>query len=119
VVFVEQSRPAGELIRRNLEGLGVKSGYRILSGAIAPSLIQLPDAFDYVYLDPPYRLEHEYGTTLKLLANSRLLNPGATVIAEHSSKYDPDPRYAGLERYRKLEQGDAALSFYRVPSAGS
>jgi 16S rRNA (guanine966-N2)-methyltransferase len=36
------------------------------------------------------------------------------VIAEHEKKFDPGERFGALQRYRLLQQGDAALSFYRL-----
>jgi hypothetical protein len=36
------------------------------------------------------------------------------VIAEHEKRYDPGARFGELQRFRVLEQGDAALSFYRL-----
>ena len=117
VVFVEQSRAANELIRKNLHALGLTSGFRILNATVASALPRMENPFDFVFLDPPYRLEDAYAATLNRLAVSRSLQPQAIVIAEHSIRYDPGPAHAGLERYRRLEQGDAALSFYRL--AGS
>ena len=35
------------------------------------------------------------------------------VIAEHQKKFYPGESFQSLVRFRKLEQGDAALSFYR------
>jgi hypothetical protein len=35
------------------------------------------------------------------------------VIAEHEKRFDPGESFGTLLRYRKLVQGDAALSFYR------
>jgi 16S rRNA G966 N2-methylase RsmD len=35
------------------------------------------------------------------------------VIAEHEKKNDLAEKYGELQRIRKLQQGDAALSFYR------
>jgi len=35
------------------------------------------------------------------------------VIAEHEKRFDPGEVFGELRRYRKLVQGDAALSFYR------
>jgi len=113
VVFVEQSRAAGALIAKNLKALGVNSDFQVLHMSVASSLARLHDPVDYVFLDPPYRMADEYEATLNLLATARILKAGATVIAEHSRKYNPSPAHFGLERYRKLEQGDAALSFYR------
>ena len=114
VVFVEQSRAAAELIGKNLQALGLTTGFRILNTTAASALPKLEEAVDFVFLDPPYRQEDEYGGTFNLLAASRLLKPGATVIAEHSIRYDPGSDHAGLQRYRHLKQGDAALSFFHM-----
>lgn len=119
VVFVEQSRAANELIRKNLHALGLTSGFRILNATVASALPRMENPFDFVFLDPPYRLEDAYAATLNRLAVSRSLQPQAIVIAEHSIRYDPGPAHAGLERYRRLEQGDAALSFYRLADSVS
>ena len=35
------------------------------------------------------------------------------VIAEHEKRFDPGEAFGKLRRFRKLEQGDAGLSFYR------
>ncbi len=43
----------------------------------------------------------------------------AIVIAEHRRKQNLNQRYGDLERYRLLEQGDAALSFYRTAEAST
>jgi hypothetical protein len=37
------------------------------------------------------------------------------IVAEHEKSFDPGDGLALLHRYRKLIQGDAALSFYRLP----
>jgi 16S rRNA G966 N2-methylase RsmD len=43
-----------------------------------------------------------------------MLSPSTVVIAEHDKKLDLEERVGALERYRKHEQGDATLSFYRL-----
>ena len=43
----------------------------------------------------------------------RALAEKALVIAEHERKNDLSEKFGALQRLRKLEQGDAALSFYR------
>jgi 16S rRNA (guanine966-N2)-methyltransferase len=116
VYFVESSLQAVELIRRNLESLGVKAGFEILRQEAVRALRQLGPrgvTADFVFLDPPYRLERAYGETLESLAQSALVSGAATVIAEHPKKFDPGEEFGALLRYRKLQQGDAVLSFYR------
>lgn len=116
VYFVESAARADELIRKNLASLGIGTGFQILeqdsfralraleSGGVAP---------DFVFLDPPYEKEDTYIHSLSSLAQSSLLRPETIVIAEHPKRFDPGEKFGSLHRYRKLVQGDAALSFYR------
>jgi 16S rRNA (guanine966-N2)-methyltransferase len=116
VCFVEKSAKAAELIRKNLHSLGVEEGFRIIQHDVGRALRGLAEeevAADFVFLDPPYRMEEIYGRTLEGLGESQLPKPGSLVMAEHQKKFDPGDAFGSLRRYRKLEQGDAALSFYR------
>ncbi len=120
VTFVENAPAALGALRSNLEALAVKAGVTIERRSVTAALRALAarkPRWDVVFLDPPYEMEAEYASTLGLLAASTdaLLAPDAVVIAEHRRK-PPAPlssRYGSLERYRVLEQGDAALSFFR------
>jgi 16S rRNA (guanine(966)-N(2))-methyltransferase RsmD len=117
VYFVESSKAAAELIAANLRGLGIGSGFRIVKSEVLKALRQLEAAdvaADFVFLDPPYRLREEYA---RALAGSRLIRASSVVIAEHERKFDPGAEFGKLQRRRKLQQGDAALSFYRLGSA--
>jgi 16S rRNA G966 N2-methylase RsmD len=58
-------------------------------------------------------MQQEYPRTLGALADSQLLRAAGMVIAEHEKKFDPGETFGKLQRYRKLTQGDAGLSFYR------
>jgi len=50
------------------------------------------------------------------LAESKLVSDQSIVIAEHDKRFDPGEGVWEMRRYRKLVQGDAALSFYRRQS---
>ena len=115
VYFVENARAAANLIRSNLESLHVDAGFDLLHSEVHSALRDLEKKnarLDVVFLDPPYRLEDEYEKTLHQLWDSGLLNPKSIVVAEHSKKFEPLVTAGELKRYRKLVQGDAALSFY-------
>jgi 16S rRNA G966 N2-methylase RsmD len=58
-------------------------------------------------------MQDEYAKTLAAVAESKLLRERSIVIAEHEKRFDPGESFGELRRYRKLAQGDAALSFYR------
>jgi 16S rRNA (guanine966-N2)-methyltransferase len=116
IYFAEASKPAADLIAANLKSLSITSGFRIVKSEAAKALRQWDSAgvrAGYVFLDPPYRLRDEYAKTLNTLAESNMLTAASLVIAEHEKHFDPGEEYGPLHRYRKLEQGDAALSFYR------
>ncbi len=116
VYFAESSKAAAELIATNLKSLGIAHGFQILKIDAAKALRQLEAAgnvVDYVFFDPPYAKQEEYAKTLTALAESKLLYDRSLVIAEHEKRFDPGEAFGELRRYRKLVQGDAALSFYQ------
>ena len=117
VYFVDSSKDAVELIRRNLQPLGVNGKFQVLqqkSERTISSLDRQQLTPDFIFLDPPYALRDAYQNTLEALGNSALAEK-ALVIAEHERKNDLSEKFGVLQRLRKLEQGDAALSFYRRP----
>jgi 16S rRNA (guanine(966)-N(2))-methyltransferase RsmD len=115
-VFVEKAAPAIAAIRTNLKALDIRSGYQLEAHSVLRSLKRFEEQeqlFDIVFLDPPYDDAGEYTLSLGLLGNSAaILAPDAVVIAEHRRKQPLEETYGRLRRYRLLEQGDAALSFY-------
>jgi len=116
VHFVESSGRSAELIRQNLASLEIGTGFQILKQDSIRALRALESSgtiADFVFLDPPYDMKSAYRQTLETLSKSQLLKPESIVIAEHPKKFDPGESFQSLVRYRKLEQGDAALSFYR------
>jgi 16S rRNA (guanine(966)-N(2))-methyltransferase RsmD len=125
VEFVEWEQRALKVLRGNLEGLGLRTGFRIhpvsvnefLRRAAATAKQEHDDKrgrYEVLFLDPPWDAAQEYAATLNLLGGNAagLLADGAVVIAEHRRKERLADRCGVLERTRLLEQGDAALSFY-------
>jgi len=116
VFFVESSKAAADLIAANLKSLGIAGGFRVVKAEAGKAVAQLEAAgsgADFVFLDPPYSMQDEYAKSLAALAESKLLRERSVVIAEHEKRFDPGETFGELRRYRKLLQGDAALSFYR------
>jgi 16S rRNA (guanine966-N2)-methyltransferase len=117
VYFVETAAPAAKLIERNLQGLGIAEGYKILRDDLSGMVWRLQRdhvVADLVFLDPPYRMQSAYEETLTALADSSLIWAMSLVIAEHEKKFDPGEEFGSLRRTRKLIRGNAALSFYRI-----
>jgi 16S rRNA (guanine966-N2)-methyltransferase len=122
VYLAEKARPALEAIRANLKALAITHGFTLEDrgvGALLERLLSGTHQLDTIYLDPPWEAEAEYTGTLHLLGSERgrsILAPGALVVAEHSSKAQLAPRFGDLTQTRTLKQGDAALTFYAIPS---
>ena len=123
VVFVEQAPPALAVLRRNLDSLGVRTGFAVEKRSVTAFLRrQTADSaarrFGVVFLDPPYD-STEYALALGMIGGecSSLLAEGAVVIAEHRKKDALPERFGTLKRFRLLQQGDAGLSFYEVAPA--
>jgi 16S rRNA (guanine966-N2)-methyltransferase len=117
VYFVESAKKHARLLRQNLAALGISEGYEVHEREVAQALALLDSTgvvCDYAFLDPPYRMRGSYERTLGYLSQSRLLHPSTVLIAEHQKKFDPGDRFGTLLRYRRLDQGDASLSFYRL-----
>jgi 16S rRNA (guanine(966)-N(2))-methyltransferase RsmD len=119
VWFAENAAPALAAIQANLAALKISRGFTLEdrgTGALLQRLAKEGKRLDVVFVDPPYEAEAEYEGTLSFFGSVRgrqLLAPDALVITEHSSKATMPERFGGLEQFRRLRQGDAALSFYR------
>ena len=121
VHFVESSGAAAEAIRKNLDSLAIRNGFKILEEELPRAFWRMERqhvAADVVFLDPPYRMKDAYANTLRALADSSLIWAMSVVIAEHEKKFDPGEEFGALRRFRHLAQGSSALSFYRMGSPG-
>jgi 16S rRNA (guanine966-N2)-methyltransferase len=117
VYFAESSKAAADLISANLKTLGIVSGFQIAKASAANALLKFEAAgvgADFVFLDPPFRLHTEYARILAALAESKLLRAPSVTIAEHETRFEPGEVFGKCQRYRKLQQGDTTLSFYRM-----
>ncbi len=120
VTFVESAPPAIAALQANLAALKIREGFQLEQRSVSVALRNLARRdphFNLIYLDPPWEDGTAYTKSLMLLAESSaaLLAPGAIVIAEHARRGSATiaDTYGALHRYRILEQGDAALSFYQ------
>src|SRR5438270_6441490 len=112
VYFVESSRKAVEVVRKNLATLKIDAGWEIVERDADAALRRLDSqaiACDICFLDPPYAEEGEYENTLGFLSQSQMIGLQSLVIAEHSKRFDPGDQVGALVRFRKLKQGDAVL----------
>jgi len=120
-VFVESHAASARLIRQNLESLEIRHSAEVIDSEAVPGLEKLAArrlVADFIFLDPPYDdAATEHMRVLEFLDASHLIAPYGFVIAEHHRRMELPQRLRRLERTRLHEQGDAALSFYRLAAA--
>ena len=114
-VLVEASERAATVTRKNLDRLGFSVRSRVWVLPVARALRLLArrrEAFDLIFLDPPY--DHRLvGVTLKLIAQGDLLMPAGTVVAEHSARENVKSNYGALNLHDQRRYGDTLLSFFK------
>lgn len=125
-VFVEKDQRCLKVIERNLEHLGFKGQGTALKGDATNALSWVAhrggvDAFEIVFMGPPYRLEDNTPLflsrrTIEQVYNGKLLAPTGWLIAQHHVKEEPGD-IPGLEMWRREKYGDTRVSFYRHASA--
>ena len=114
VVFIESSRDAVRLIRKNLELCAVTSAYQILQEDVFTSMRTLARTgfrADIAFLDPPYHWG-PYCDLIGTLFHTGIVSAGSRVILEHHSKAAVPESETGFRCVRTLRQSDKCLSFY-------
>jgi 16S rRNA (guanine966-N2)-methyltransferase len=114
-VFIDISNPSVSILRKNLTGLSVESSTRVIRWDLAANLnclISMPQAFDLVFMDPPYQ-KNLIKPVLDHLHTSQCLESGARVVVEHSQRepVEPDPVLFDIVDHRKY--GKTLVSFLK------
>ncbi|MCL2235281.1 MAG: 16S rRNA (guanine(966)-N(2))-methyltransferase RsmD [Defluviitaleaceae bacterium] len=111
-IFVDASRIAVELVRKNLEKTNLTTEAEIIRERIPEVMPRLMSyKFDIIYLDPPYNwgLAAE---TLKGITSTDILDDGGIIIAEVASDEVLTP-YLGFEIFKVKRYGGSKLFFIR------
>jgi 16S rRNA (guanine966-N2)-methyltransferase len=117
--FVENARPALRALQRNLQALEAVDATTVLPIAVERALRSVPwktEAFDLVFIDPPYALirDGRFQGALGLAMDrglSTALRPEGRAIIEHGSD-ERAPVVSGVSHEQTRVYGDSALSFY-------
>ncbi len=118
-VFVERARSALQVLRRNLDELGLRDRSRVveadLSRGLRPIAAKL-GTFDLVLADPPY----DGDPLSRLLADTALaevLNPEAVVVTERSARTEPDEAASRLALRGSKRYGETAFDWWESAAA--
>jgi 16S rRNA (guanine966-N2)-methyltransferase len=116
VTFLDSDSRAITLVKRNIAHCGVENACAIIRDDFMTPRARnrVIDRFDLVFLDPPYE---GMDAAAIVDAASQRVTPGGRVVIEHSRRATFPESASGLARWRLLEAGDSALSFYKTIEA--
>ncbi|WP_040948616.1 16S rRNA (guanine(966)-N(2))-methyltransferase RsmD [Gorillibacterium massiliense] len=120
-VFIDQDRTSIEVVRHNLEAAKLADKaeiYRNDAFRAIKVLAKRDMRFELVFLDPPYRLK-QAGELMLQLAESELLESGATVVVEYESGYRYAEKIGSFYEKRRAVYGETAVALYRYEPAVS
>jgi len=119
-VFFERDRTAVQILRKNIESLGLSERSRVMSGDLfAWFTSTTPCSAEaghtaLVFLDPPYRFLKEQSKALQNLARQLVqhhLQPQATVVFRHDVADSLE--LGGLTRYDQRKYGQMMIELLR------
>lgn len=114
-VFVDISPEAQRAIQANLNATSLRRQGRVIRAYAAKGIKVAEEQglrFGGVFLDPPYG-EGWVDKTLRLLARSAILTPGAWVVVEHSQQEEGTESYPPLALTDRRRYGTTGVSFYQ------
>lgn len=112
VYFVEAEKKRASSIENTLKGCGCRPRAIIVSmkaDAFIKKVASEGKKFDIIFLDPPYG-SGEMEPILELLGKGEVLDSGAVVVAEHSSKAELPGAAGLLKRKKSYRYGDTTLT---------
>ncbi len=112
--FVDRSRKACSIVRRNLDSLGFLDQGSVLQRDYAAGIDHLErrgKRYDLIFVGPPYD-KGLAEAALQSIVEHAILAKNGLIITEVRNKTHLDDRYGPLERFDKRIYGDNVLDFY-------
>jgi 16S rRNA (guanine966-N2)-methyltransferase len=115
-VFIESSRRAAEVIRKNAETLGVTQQVSLVvtRAENCAGVLSRHAPFGLILTDPPWTAWDAAEQTLTRLLSAQLLTPNGRLVLGHPKQRPIQlPAKAGLVAESERSWGDSAATFFR------
>lgn len=116
-IFVESHKDARAVLQKNLAFITGPAAYEIIGLAVQAALPLLQgrgEAFDLIFIDPPYG-RGLAPAAMETLAAGTLCSPQAVILCEHFIRDPIEERYGPLTLFDKRRYGQTMVSFYTAP----
>lgn len=115
VVFVEQSRKAVEIIKRNLAACHLETGYEIYRDDVfrrLPRLAEAGEVFDLIYLDPPFTVKGIFVPVMESLSNAAILAHNGMVAIRTPREIRLPDQIINLTKTKIKQYGISCVHFF-------
>lgn len=116
-VIVDQAKEAVRIIQRNVEKTRLGEDTTVVCQEFADFIRSRRgrDAFDLVFLDPPYDM-HAIPAAVEALCEARLLKPGALIVCESAEPAPLDGHTALAARFEVMREAKYGKAYVTVLS---
>lgn len=115
VVFVERSRKAIEVIKKNLATCNFTDGYEIQQGDVFKKMMWMSEAgslFDLIYLDPPFTVRDMFLPVLEALSQAAILAHNGAVAIRAPREMELPEQIGELKRIKLKQYGISNVHFF-------
>ena len=110
VDFVERSREACAVIRRNVTVVEGQERSQVFCRPVERALPRLQPPYDLCFADPPYDLDAT--PTLERLAQAVVVGEGGLLLWRHPARHPAPERLGPLARSERRRYGDGVVETY-------
>lgn len=87
VTILEKDIRASKMIQKNIDAFNENENCQLIKGDSLKILEQLPQKFDYIFIDPPYAYEHTE-VIIKMIIDNQIVEESGLIIVETDLRYD-------------------------------
>ena len=88
--FVDISDKAIKALKNNVQKLQVTDNVRIIKKDVIRFLMNPPEMYDIIFIDPPFNEKHYYRIMKIFLNTQKILKPGGRIIVESYKEFNFD-----------------------------
>lgn len=118
-VFVDSSREAVRIIRKNIELTRFAEQCRVVNAECRDALRRMKERFHFIFMDPAFTDEIDR-QVFEIIDGTDILAEGGEIILKHFEKALPPDGFVNLRLTDTRRYGNSKLSFYiRESGAGT